>query len=322
MTGSPPRFDVTSFGETMVRLSVPAGRQIQTSRTLDLNVGGSESNVCAALAGLGRHTAWCGTVTDDPPGQLVLRELRAAKVDVTAVAVQAGRMGVYYAELAEPPLPVQITYDRQDSVASRMSVDTIEWATLLDSRLLHLTGITPALSASCAELTQEAVRRAKAEHVAVSFDVNYRSHLWDVSDARRILADLIKDIDVLICSRRDAQMLTESTADGGRLVDELRAMTAASWVVMSTGADGAIAAANGGAPLKTAARPVRCVDRLGAGDALAAGVLDGWLDGSLSAGLERGVALSTVALATAGDMVSVPRSLLPHIATPEAQVRR
>lgn len=316
------RYDVTSIGETMLRLSVPAGRRLEAGGPFDVHAGGAESNVCAALAGLGRRTAWFGNVTDKVPGRVVMRSLRAAGIDAAgARVVRDGRMGVYYVELAESPLSTRVTYDRQDSVGCHLSAADIDWESLLDTKVLHLSGITPALSDTNAEMVKEAIRRANSEGVDISFDVNYRSLLWSPDRARGILRDLIKDVDLVMCSRRDAELLTATEEDDRKLIGNLRSMTRAERVVMSVGAHG-ILAWDGLTYQHQAAFPVRCVDRLGAGDAMAAGVLDGWLDDSFSEGLRRGAALAAVAMSLAGDMVTISREVLEDLSGLPTEVRR
>ena len=152
-----PFYVVTTIGETMLRISVGAGFAIETARAADLHAAGAESNVAAALASLGRRVAWASRLPDNPPGRLIAGELRRAGVDLTQVQwCLTGRVGTFFVELTPPPAAVQVTYDRADSCASQLSPDSIDWDRLLDTRLLHLTGITPALSASCAALTQDA----------------------------------------------------------------------------------------------------------------------------------------------------------------------
>jgi 2-dehydro-3-deoxygluconokinase len=297
----------------MLRLSVPVGRRLEDMVALDVHVAGAESNVCTALACLGRRCSWASRLPDNPLGQLVLRRLRAAGVDTSAVVlVKEGRVGTYYVEFATPPRPVRVIYDRADSAVSHMAVAEVDWETLLDTRVLHLTGITPVLSRSCRELVTEAIRRAHESGVAVSFDVNYRQRLWTPQEAAKTLRPLIANVELLFCSEADARLVFGCGGDARQVLEELRSCTGASTVVMTRGDAGALGWSEG-ASLEQAALPTQIVDRLGAGDAFAAGVLDGWLKGSAAEGLEQGVVLSALALSQEGDMLITSRAEVDEI---------
>ena len=120
-------------------------------------------------------------------------------------------MGTYYVEFAPPPRPIQVIYDRADSCASHLGPDQVDWDYLLDTRLVHLTGITPALSPSCHALVTEVVERARAAGVAISFDINFRRKLWSEGEAAAALTPLIQGIDLLFCGQSDACQLFDCT---------------------------------------------------------------------------------------------------------------
>lgn len=304
------RFDVTSLGETMLRLGVPTGQRLEDALTFDARPAGAESNVCAALACLGRRCSWVSRLPDNPLGHLILRRLRAADVDTSAVVLaENGRLGMYFVEFAVDPRPTRVIYDRANSAMSQMQSADVDWDTLLDTRALHLTGITPALSDSCRELVAEAIQRAQSAGVAVSFDVNYRSRLWSPAEASAALRTLVADVDLLFCSEMDARQLFGCSGDERQVLAGLQSLTRASAVVVTRADAGAIAL-DDGAFRQQPAVASKMVDRLGAGDAFAAGVLDGWLDGSLVKGLEQGVALAALALSQVGDMLVTSRAEL------------
>ncbi len=308
------RFDVTALGEPLLRLSVPAGRPLETATALDLHLGGSESNVCAALAGLGRRTALYTRVPTGPLGRFVLRTLRAAGVDTGGIALADGtRLGTYYTLFAVPPKATEVVYDRADSAFTGLTVDAVDWDALLDTRVLHLTGITPALGPSCFELVLEAARRAKAGGVTVSFDVNYRSKLWSPEAAKRHLSELLPLIDLLICGEADAQTVfglrVGLPGSDREVLAALHDLSGAAHVVLTRSHEGAVAMLAGELVWVPAMRAT-VLDRLGAGDAFAAGVLDGFLEGDLVAGLERGAALSALVLGQQGDMLTATRGEL------------
>lgn len=321
-----PRFDVTSIGEAMLRLSVPAGARMDNTRSLDVEVGGAESNVCVALARLGRRSGWVSRLPHHALGSLVLRTLRSDGVDVSAVKLAPNeRMGTYFVELAAPPRTIQVIYDRADSAAARMTTDDVDWDYLLDTRILHLTGITAALGANCYEIVAEAIRRARAANVTVSFDVNYRSKLWDAATAGAGLRPLVAQADILFCRSSDAVKLFGCQGAPLELTTGLKALTRAQAVYCTFGEQGA-AVLSGDVFVHQPALAVQIMDRIGSGDAFAAGVLDAMLDGdpfTFSAqaareGLRRGVALAAIALSQFGDRVLASRAELEAVMSQDA----
>jgi 2-dehydro-3-deoxygluconokinase len=313
MSAEPHRFDVTTLGESMLRLSVPSGARLDDTRRFDVEIGGAESNVCVALARLGRRCGWVGRLPANPLGNAVLRALRSDGVDTSAVRQVSGeRLGTYFIEYAAPPRASQVIYDRADSAAARMTVDDIDWDYLQNTRILHLTGITAALSAGCYAVVAEAIRRAREAGVLVSFDVNYRAKLWDAATAGAQLRPLIAEADVLFCKSSDATLLFGCSSGVDGVLDGLRELTRATTIYTTFGAEGA-AMLHQGATTRRPAVPVQIIDRVGSGDAFAAGVLDGILDNDPAAGIERGVALAAIALTQFGDRVLSSRSELEAV---------
>ncbi len=308
-----PRFDVVSLGETMLRLSVPIGERLDDARALDVEVGGAESNVCVALARLGRCCGWVSRLPDHVLGNAVLRSLRADGLDVSAVKrVPGERVGVYFLEYATQPRSIQVIYDRANSAASRMTVDDIDWVYLLDTHVLHITGITAALSDSCYEVVEQAIRRAREAGVMVSFDVNYRAKLWDAATAGERLRPLIAQADLLFCKSADATLLFGCTGEPPVLMSRLKSLTEARAIFCTFGEQGA-ALLVGDEFTSHPAIAVQIVDRIGSGDAFAAGVLDGVLAGDVREGLRRGAALAAIALSQHGDRPLTSRTELDAV---------
>jgi 2-dehydro-3-deoxygluconokinase len=320
------RFDVTAVGETMLRLSVPAGERLEAARRLETAAGGAESNVVGALAALGRRSGFVTALPDNALGRFVARELRSAGVDVEGLVWSpSGRLGTYFVEFAPngAPRPTDVVYDRAGSCASELDGAAVDWSYAADTRILHLTGITPAISAAGRELVEALVARAREAGVPVSFDVNHRAQLWSAGEARTVLESLAREVEILFCSLRDAEQvfgLAGTPAEvGARLAD----LTGARAVVVSSAAAGATLWSPATGALAATAPAVQTIDRLGAGDALAAGVLDGWLDGDLELGIRRGVALSALALTQRGDIVITTRSELDQaLVAGTAEVKR
>ena len=301
---------VSTFGECMLRLSVPVGRRLCDTRSLDLEVGGAESNVAVALARLGRRTRWWSRLPAGALGDAVLRALRADDVDVEAVRrVDEGRLGTYFIEFATPPRASQVIYDRAGSTASQITPADLPLTAVLDAEILHLTGITAALGAGPYAAIAEALRRARAAGVRASFDVNYRARLWDAATAAAQLRPLLEECDVLFCKSADATLLFGCQGEPQEQLAQLREQTSAPTIFMTCGERGAMLLHDGQLHSQPAI-PVQIVDRIGSGDAFAAGALDGLLDGDPELGLRRGVALAAIALSQHGDRVLTGRAEL------------
>jgi 2-dehydro-3-deoxygluconokinase len=310
---SAPAFDVTTIGEVMLRLSVPVGRRLEAAETLDLHPGGSEGNTVTILSRLGRRCAWISSLPGNALGRRASNALRAAGVALDGVVWRSqGKMGVYYLEFSTPPRPTQAIYDRAGSCAAQLRPEDVDWAHLLNTRILHLTGITPALSVSCLEVTREAMARARAAGVPVSFDVNYRQLLWSAEEAATALLPLMQGVDLLLCSQRDAQRLFGCSGTAEDIVQGMLDRSHARQVAITLGAEGVIAW-DGAKLLREPALPVVIIDRLGAGDALSAGLLHGWLDGNLAQGLRYGVTLAALALSQHGDFLIVSKEELESL---------
>lgn len=298
-----PRFDVATFGEMLIRFSVPSGKRLENTSQLDVYPAGAEANVATLLARLDRRACWMGALPENPLGRLAVNALRVAGVDTSRVTwKQNGRMGTYYVEFGEPPRGIQVTYDRTHSCTTQLQTSEIDWDLLLDTRLLHLTGITPALSPVCFDIIMEAIQRAKECEVPVSFDVNYRQRLWSEADAAQKLLPLIQGVELLFCGQADAKRLFGCKGSDQEIAQGMLELSKAHHVIVSFADRGALLW-DGTEWRHEPARSTHIVDRLGAGDALAAGVIHGWLEGDVAAGLRYGVTLAALALSQFGDMV-------------------
>lgn len=298
------RFEVTTLGEALIRFSVPEGERLESASRYEIHPAGAEANMAVALSQLGRNCAWIGALPDSPLGRLVTNRLRVAGINLEAVAwCRKGRIGTYFVELAVPPRPVRGIYDRAGSCAANLAAGQVDWDYLLGGRILHLTGITPALSDSCCGLVREAVRLARERSVPVCFDVNYREGLWSTEEARSTVTPLIQDTEILLCGKDDASRVFGCEGDAEKMARNLRRISRAKLVVLTLESEGVLAW-NGRSLYHQPALPVQIIDPVGAGDALAAGVLHGWLDRSLEKGLLYGSVLAALALSQKGDMVT------------------
>ncbi len=302
-------YDLITLGETMWRLSPPGFSRLDITRSLDVQVGGSESNTAIALARLGKRVAWWSRLPDNPLGQHVAQTLSTYGVDVTGVYWQANaRLGTYFVEFGSPPRATQVVYDRADSAASQMQPTDFDWSQLQHTRRLHLTGITPALSQSCLQTVRHALKSASEMHVPVSFDINYRAKLWSWAECRPVLDELAAQAELAFIALRDARSLLDNqTATPFDLAQELHERWHGAHIVMTRGADGVILY-DGNQHHEVPAFPVQIVDRVGAGDAFSAGLLCGLLDGKdLPEAARFGTATAALKLTLPGDIALVNR---------------
>lgn len=310
------RFDVTAFGEIMLRMSVPQGRRLELASGLDMHPGGAEGNMLASLACLGRKGAWVGGLPENPLGHVVKNHLRRANVNTDGIIwKQDARMGLFFIEFGSRPRSTQVYYDRANSAAATVSPAEIPWNILLDTKVIHLTGITPALSDACLDSVIEIIQRAREAGVLISFDINFRKKLWTESRAAEVLRRLIQGVDLLLCGRADAQALFGCPSEPEACVKSLIHLSHAKNVVVSLGDEGAIAWDRTSSFIRAEQGSVEIVDRIGAGDAMAAGILHGWLDGDLKKGLYYGMALAAIALTLEGDMVTTSEEEIQSILT-------
>lgn len=305
MTASTPP-EVVTFGETMAALRAQGA--LRMGGSLGLSVAGAESNVAIGLARLGHRVRWAGRVGADELGALVLRTLRAEGVDTTyAVTDDSGRpTGLL---LTEPRLGTltRVSYYRAGSAGSAVSPDDVLPALAPGSRILHLTGITPALGPSAAESVLAAAKAARASGITVCLDVNHRSRLWTSDQARAALRPVLAFTDLLIASEDELPLVREAVPDAGES-EAVRSLLAAgvAEVVVKRGARGATVFTTDGAT-DSAARQVDAVDLVGAGDAFVAGYLSGLLDGAdVCDRLRRAVTTAAFAVATRGDWEGLP----------------
>lgn len=299
--------DVTGFGEIMLRLSVGAGSRLETSSAFEVHPGGAEGNMLCALSALGRKTSWVGGLPQNPLGALVRTHLRRSGVSPEGIIWKPGaRMGLFFIEFSGAPRGTEVYYDRADSAAAQVGPSDLPWNVLLDTSLIHVSGITPAISESSLAATVEVFRRAREQGVALSLDVNFRRKLWSESRACEVLTPLMQGIELLFCGRSDAQAVFGCPSDSEACLEKLVKLSGAKNVVVSLGDEGAIAW-NGNTIVRAEQGPVAIVDRIGAGDAMAAGVIDGWLDGDLKRGLDIGMIVASLALTVHGDTVFTSR---------------
>lgn len=298
-------YDIVTIGEAMLRLWVPAGERLEDSAIFHVTVAGAEANVAMAAARMGASTAWLSSLPNNALGRRAAREIASQGVDVSGVDWNDhARMGLYFVELSVPPRPISVVYDRADSAAAALSREAIDWSIVAQARLVHLTGITPALGESCMRLTAEVASRVGETDALLSFDVNYRRLLWEADQCAAVITQLGSQIDLLITTIEDARDVFGIQAPAESSPVLLQEIVGAERVVVTAGGDGAFWV-EGDRTGSAAAYPAAVVDRIGAGDAFAAGLLTGVLADDLPGGVERGLAMAALKLGLLGDQLTV-----------------
>lgn len=310
------RHDVVSFGESMLRLSSAGSARLEEASALEVHVAGAESNVLAALARLGLRCAWLSALPDNPLGRRLARGLAGHGVDTGHVlwTDPGGRVGLYYTEENPEPLGTRVVYDRAGSAIARVDPDALDLSLLDRARWLHLTGITPALSAAARETWSRLLCRAGGRGVPVSLDVNYRAKLWDPRAAADGITEASARADVLICARADAAELWGLEGEPESVLRRMgERFGAEKTLVLTLGAEGA-AELREGRYTRAPAYPSRGTVRFGSGDAFAAGYIYARLGGhhyttareELAASpLRFGNALAALKRCVAGDIAVV-----------------
>jgi 2-dehydro-3-deoxygluconokinase len=295
---------LVTFGEVMGLISARSIGTLDVAREATIGIGGAEGNVAMGAARLGARTRWTGRVGRDAIGKLVERRLRADGVDVRAIRDDAFTgMMVRHQRTAGA---VHVDYHRSGSAGSRLGPEDGVAAGIAADDVLHLTGITPALSASARAACFAAVEEAQAVGAAVSFDVNHRSKLWPLDVARGPLTDLAVRSDVLFAGVEEAGLLLDSTqADAPALARRLAGLGPRE-VIVKDGARGCAAVIDG-EELVLPAVPVAAIDPVGAGDAFVAGYLAERLAAEgPSVRLRTAVAMGAYAVTVPGDCELLP----------------
>ena len=318
-------YDLVTFGEAMIRLSPPNFQRLEQTSSLDVQIGGAEYNVACAGSRLGLKTAWVSRLPDNAPGRRIANKAREHGVDTSHIVwTREGRVGLYIHEQGASPRASSVLYDRAPSAIAEVKPGEVDWKKILTgARAFHTTGITPALSASAAQVTQESLEAAKAAGCHLSYDLNFRKKLWSAEQARKVQEPFMPLLDLLITNEEDPKAIFGITAAGhddsyatlsaegyrdiakklrekfnfkavGITMRESPSVLRNAWtgIVME-----------GAKVYEERKYELEIVDRLGGGDSFATGLLYGKLaKNSLEYGLKFGLAFSALKHTTPGDL--------------------
>jgi 2-dehydro-3-deoxygluconokinase len=311
------QYDVVTFGETMLRFTPPDLKRLEQATSVEIEVGGTESNLAIGLARLGLKVLWFSRLTANPLGRIIARTIAGHGVDTSRIVwTEEDRVGLYFLEEGKPPRGSRVIYDRRQSAISQMCPEELPEDLFHPdgARLLHLTGITPALGPRIAATAQHALHLAKRAGWLVSFDINYRRQLWEPTTACQGCAPFARVADILFVPRGDACELfdIDPALQPERILAGVVERYPQATVVLTLGKDGAMACEPQGEILRQPAFPAQEVERLGGGDAFAAGFLYGYLTTAesrdrLPQALCWGAALAALKYSIRGDAPIVER---------------
>ena len=318
--------NIVTFGEIMLRLASPGAERFLQSPKFDATFGGGEANVAIALASFGMSAVYVTALPEkNPIADAAIAELRGLGVDTSQIVRRKGRMGIYFLEAGANQRPSRVVYDRENSAIALAKPGDINWKKSFEGAgWFHVTGITPAISGSAAELSVEGMHAARELGLTVSCDLNYRKNLWKWgTSAVGVMTELSKLADVIIANEEDVQMAlglgTSTRVESGdldpmqyeKLTDDVLAAYGNLRAIAITLRESKSASHNGWSACMNDRKNfmmsrhyeiTNIVDRIGAGDSFAAGLIYGMLRFStLQEALEFAVAASCLKHSIPGD---------------------
>lgn len=304
---------IITLGEILLRLSTSVGERILQANQLSMHYGGAEANVGVSLSNYGYNVNFVSKIPDNSIGDAVERHLKSFGVHTDYLLRGGERLGTYYLETGVGERSAQVTYDRKHSSISGMTKEEIDFDEIFqDVSLFHVSGITAALSPILTELTLTALKKAKENGVMTSFDFNYRSKLWSQKEAASAIKPLLQYVDICSCGELDAIYLLEIEKADESLNKEAKLIYYYEKIqeiypnitYMSSTFRGVLSASANtlqgnlyvdGAMYQSKEHHINpIVDRVGGGDAFAAGIIHGILD---EMSPEKTVAFATAASA-------------------------
>jgi 2-dehydro-3-deoxygluconokinase len=321
---------IITMGEIMLRLSTPGFQKFIQSDSFDVNYGGGEANVAVSLANYGHKAYFVSKVPNNPIGECAVAALRKYNVNCDHVAKGGERLGIYYLETGASMRASNVVYDRaHSSIAEAQEKDFDFDAIFEGADWFHFTGITPAVSDKAAELTELALKAAKAKGITVSVDLNFRKKLWSSEKAQKVMSNLMQYVDVCIGNEEDAEKVLGFKPSGTNVTSGELELAGYEDIfkqmidkfdfkyVISSLRESYSASDNGWSACiydgkefyHSKKYEVRIVDRVGGGDSFAAGLICGLVEGKdMKASLEFAVAASALKHTIPGDFNLVSRS--------------
>jgi 2-dehydro-3-deoxygluconokinase len=295
--------EIITFGETMALMMPNGSKGIEYATGFQGLFGGAESNVAIGVSRLGHRVGWFSRLGKDPFGRLILKKIRGEGVDVSrAELTTEAPTGLMLREVVSGKTSVY--YYRKRSAASTLRPEHLDEEYIKQAKYLHITGITPALSASCRETALEAIRMAKRNGVKVCFDPNLRLKLWSIDEARDVLLEMAKEADYFLPGLDELKLLYQ-TEDFDQIVARLNELNAVS--IVKGGDDVTFIVEKGSVRSVPYFKAEKVVDTVGAGDGFCAGFFVGLLkEYSLDEAVRLGNLIGCMVVQMEGDWEGIP----------------
>lgn len=268
------KYDLVSVGETMVCFLPDSINPLRYVNGFQKTIAGAESNVCIGLSKLGKKTCWISSLGNDEFGSYIRNQVRSEGVDVSANISDMYSTGIMFKQFSSHN-DNSVFYYRTNSAASSLTMDNLPLDIIRNTRLLHLTGILPALSESCLRMAMELIGYANIHHIPVAFDPNIRLKLWDASSSKAALLTMIDKVNLLLLGEDEADLLF-GAHDPDTLQKILR-NNHYTLLALKRGAQGSTIFTSETVD-EVDSFPVKSVDNIGAGDAFNSGFLYGYLE--------------------------------------------
>ncbi|QQK06980.1 sugar kinase [Miniphocaeibacter halophilus] len=311
---------IVTLGEIMLRLATPNFEKFNQATNYNAVFGGGEANVAVSLANYNNRVQHVTKLPDNELGQAAIDSLNKYRVHTNYIPRGGKRIGIYFLEQGYSYRPSKIIYDRESSSLATATIDDFDFYSIFDrAEWFHISGITPALSKSCEEITLKALQVAKEMGITVSMDVNFRASLWDIETARKVISNLMQYVDV--CFDGDWPLgFRETTPDGTSLEDELKLYEKAfknmskvygckyyfsslRKLISSSSNFYSACGYNGNEFYHTKVYDVDIIDRVGTGDSFVAGVINCLVKGkNFKEALDFGVAAAVLKHTIPGDV--------------------
>ena len=280
---------IVAFGEALMRLSPPNYQRFLQARNFDINYGGAEANVTLALANLGYDSYYVTKVPDNALGHAAINSIRQFGVNTKYVVYGGDKLGLYFLETGSSVRASNVIYDRKNSAIASAKSEEFDWDEIFTGKDMFLvTGITPAISDNLAQITEEALKKAKEKNLEIVIDVNYRAKMWDLKKANQVMTKLLPYADIVIGFTPDILLEIDQNLDPDEHVNLLKRMVetydlkiAASTFRTSHSANHNSLKAKlyDGKKLYTSKEyEFDIVDRVGGGDSFTTGLISGILD--------------------------------------------
>lgn len=320
---------VVTLGELLLRLSPPRYERFTNTESFDIVYGGAEANVAVSLAMWGMNSCFVTELPDNPIGQGAINYLRRYGVNTEYIHRAGKRVGIYYFEKGNSVRPSKVVYDRENSAITDANIEDFNFDEIFkDADWFHISGITPALGEKCIKITEKAIESAKEHDVHISIDLNYRNKLWSLEEFEKVMPRLIKGIDICFgwLSSIDTKSREYKVADFtkndideerfksifGKMIEKYNIKYIVSTLRKNFSAShNALSAIiyDGNELYRSKEYDFTIEDRVGAGDAFAAGLVYGLVQGkSHKEALEFGVAASVLKHTIDGDTNLVTES--------------